>query len=421
MWGYGAPITRALAVAAGVCMLAVFSESILECGHPGGSRAGSGKVIAFDVNAARAQHADTFMVIPASGLKNPLYADSSRQLHPSIVVIPDGWPARDKTIPPWKQWLAVTPMATVDADENPHLFARNGDDERWTQFIGVDAADSIINPLFEKTRFVLDTAFWFSNSRDTVYYDTTNGRHDSITTGHRSHHLSDPDIFIGWDGNLWMVFRVSWSVSGIDMHAIYAASSTNGRDWSHMRRITRLGRFMSPAVICRGTDGYVMFCTSQSDGVSGVRGEGEICRFTAERPDTVWTYEGLSVYANDPKGFGMAWHLDVLARKPEELVAILHTVNRSALWFGYSRDAGINWTIADAPFLISSGDSTRWDAFLYRASGYWLDSSMTEMGLVYSGYCVWDTNGPTPGGQSTRWHTGLTKVIFTVAERPADD
>ncbi len=368
----------------------------------------------FDINTANAERADSFMFLPSRGLVDPIYEDSSRQLHPSILVIPEGWPIGDKTVLPWKQWLAVTPMATCDADENPHLLVRNKPDDEWTYIIGKDSADSIINPLFNKAQFILDTAYWYCCESDTSFYDTTDGNHDSVTVNHRSHHLSDPDLFMGDDDYLWIAFRVSWCISGIDMHAIYAARSPNGKDWSEAFRITHLGRFMCPAVIGNNDSSFTMFCTAQSDRVSGIADEKCGYRFEAVKPNTIWDYEGVCTFANSPRRFGTPWHIDVLDGCAGELVGIIQTLRRSALWLAISYDDGHEWIIADRPLLKSIGnDSTIWDNILYRASGYWMDEDCHEMGLYYSAYSVRDTNGTSPGGEVTVWHTGFTIVEFT--------
>lgn len=373
----------------------------------------AGEVNRIDINSAKAIRAGSYMVLPSRGLADPHYEDSSRQLHPSILVIPEGWPTGDKIILPWKQWLAVTPMATSDADENPHLLVRNDPDDEWTYLIGRDTIDSIINPLFRKSRFILDTAYWYSTENDTSFYDTTDGHHDSVTVGHRSHHLSDPDLFMGNDGFIWMAFRVSWSVSGIDMHAIYAARSQNGKDWQDIHRITHLGRFMCPAVICENDSSFTMFCTTQKDRVSGIVDETSIYRFGSVKPDTIWNYYKTCKFTNTPRQFRIPWHLDVLSGCDDYYVAIIQTIERSALWLAISRDNGGSWTIADQPILKSVGnDLALWDNILYRASGYWMDDQCHALGLYYSAYHVADTNGISPGGENTLWHTGFTVVEF---------
>ncbi len=367
-----------------------------------------------DINCARVDRAPTYMEIPARGLSDPSYEGSSRQMHPSIISIPGGWPVDNNRVRPRKLWLAVTPMVSTEVEENPHLFVRDDFDGAWTYIIGRDSADSIVNPIFRKDGFILDTAYWYSCATDTVFYSTTDGRHDSVTVGHRAHHLSDPDLFLGDDSDLWIAFRVSWSVSGIDMSAIYAAHSGDGRNWTKAFPITHLGRFMSPAVIFDSLQDYTMFCTAQPDDVSGISDNRQIYKFSTNRPESIWEYQGQCNFNNKPRHYGTAWHLDVLPRPSGELIAIVQTVSRSALWLAQSVDQGQNWTIADQPLLRSiDNDSTLWDAILYRASGYWMDETCLRMGLVYSAYKITKIGAEEAVGYNTIWHTGFTVVTFS--------
>jgi hypothetical protein len=374
------------------------------------------KLCMLDINSAQTTRADDFLLLSSRGLADRSYEDSSRQMHPSIVNVPGGWPSDDVAVRPWRQWLAVTPIATSDRDENPHLFARADENQPWTYFIGTDSSDSIINPLFDKARFVLDTAYWFSFSTDTVYYDTTDGHHDSIMFNLRAHHLSDPDLFMGHDGRLYIAFRVSWSVSGIDMHAIYCASSMDGRKWSVPTKLTHLGKYMSPAVISSDHSSYVMLCTMQEGKRAGRSTACSMHVFEGDDANQTWTDLGRSEIINHPRGFGVPWHIDVVPRSDTEWIALIQAIRPSALWAGVSSDHGKSWRLADQVLLPSVNDSTRWDAIIYRASGYWRNPERTELELVYSGYCVWDTNGVAPGGEITRWHTGETAGKFSCGQ-----
>ena len=344
---------------------------------------------------AHATHAPDYQMFPAfySGWDSDDSAqciDSSHALHPSVQHIPEGlWG--------YKFWMAYTPYCVSESDENPHLAVSNNG-ENWQEF--VSGNDTLHNPLFNPSDF-------------------------------NATHLSDPDLFCDLGGDLWLAFRVSWEIAGKDSHAVYITHTSNGTDWNNPTKIlsdgilgqSNVSAFMSPSIIIGTDSSYSMFVVEpRANGVTYLN-TSRVVKYTALKPDGSWSFVDTCSFPPSHDSMKI-WHLEVVKRGADELVALVTESPNAGLNFGdsaelyvaVSTDEGCSWTIKTDPILSWSDDVTAWyGRAVYRSTGYWIDDS--ERGIMGLYYSAW-ARQTTQGGAGTGWQTGFTHLFFDTITDP---
>jgi len=135
--------------------------------------------------------------------------------------------------------------------------------------------------------------------------------------------------------------------------------------------------------------------------------------YKAPKYDSGWYLIDTVDWEAHSPGLADIWHIDVLPYGPDQLVGIVYECDEDAggtgtqqgdLYLSLSSDGGNTWTTRNTPFLRDAGSGC-WDGdYLYRASGYWIESgSRTQMALYYGGF---------GGAGSHDRHTGYTVVTF---------
>ncbi len=374
------------------------STTHVSAGQPGGGSdliTAAGATGYLNLENARAIHAPGFQTFPAfySGW-NPddraKCTDSSHALHPSVQYVPQGlWG--------YAFWMAYTPYCVSESDENPHLAVSN-DGRSWQEFVSGD--DTLHNPLFGRSNFAAT-------------------------------HLSDPDLFCDLDGNLWIAFRVSWELAAKDSHAVYAAHTSNGTDWSDPTKIISDGMlgqgnvsaFMSPSIVINTDSSYSMFVVEPRGKGTTYLNTSRVVKYTALKPDSRWDFADTCNFRSSHDSMKI-WHLEVVRRGVDELVALVteslnfeHFFGDNAeLYVAVSRDEGYSWTTKTDPLLSWSSDVTAWyGGTVYRSTGFWIDDRQNGiMGLYYSARA----RRSGEGGAGTGWQTGFTHLIFDTTGGP---
>lgn len=368
--------------------------------------------------------------------------------HPGILHVPGGWPRQ--TGISHKCWLTGTPLGLSGCgtrsgcEENPNLFVSD-DGINFTNRVGHGPGDTIANPLFHEGDFIIDTVFWYENPdsgpKEYCFYDTGNiVQADTFQINAAATHGSDPRLFIGPGDNLWLVFRMTYAclmaydTSGTgnyamyskSMHKIFVSRSPDGLDWSPAVPITGLVHdFVCPVIVPDSGGTYALFM-ALPESHYGSRQAGGLYKFTAPRPDTLFTEVGLCRlgpgYDPYPIAFGdcdttTLWHMGIKPFGPDQLVMVFNTnintgcvgtPNNRYIGIAKSDDRGLTWTVREDP-ILTAGSGT-WDSCLYAPDFYFENSSsFSDMILFY-------------GAISSRanWHVGQTRVTFTkpAAEPP---
>lgn len=344
---------------------------------------------------AHATHAPEYQMFPAfySGWDSDDSArciDSSHAVHPSVQYIPEElWG--------YKFWMAYTPICISVWDENPHLAVSN-DGVNWQTFAADN--DTLRNPLFDLSDF-------------------------------NATHLSDPDLFRDFDGNLWLAFRVTWGIAGKDSHAVYITYTSDGIDWNDPTKIlsdgmlgqSNLSAFISPSIIIGTDSSYSMFVVEPRANGETYLDTSRVVKYTALKPDSSWSFNDTCNFPPSHDSMKV-WHLEVIKRGADELMALVTESPNAGLNFGdsaelyvaVSTDEGYSWTIKTDPILSWSDDVTAWyGRTVYRSSGYWIDDSERGiMGLYYSALA----RQTTQGGAGTGWQTGFTHLFFDTMTNP---
>lgn len=370
-----------------------------------------------DINGYTPPAFDTFYTLP-----NATYIDSagvndewmSRFVHPTGLYIP--W----QTLEPdtffnqkFQMILCATGFQTGANDENPHIWIVKdiGDMTSPQRFVYASGADTVWIPVTcHPDSFHLDTAYWFSNADPcTTFYDTSGAGQDSAETngdaGYDATHLSDP--FFGYvpgsPFKILMGIRVTWQISGVNMSAIYCATTQDLVKWSAWTKITHLGKWLSPAWtldIFDSTYKYAMYCPiDTADKISGIDDTTTFFKFASTKWDTIWDYVGPCTTSNDPANF-RPWHMSAFPISYDQQVVVVQPRSGSGNRLAESIDQGLNWIYSDST-LWNGGD---WYDLQYQSAIVALfdRGGYQSFGLIAGG-------ANTPGG-STHYHIGYVEV-----------
>lgn len=286
-----------------------------------------------DVSCVSSSNAITYQTTPT-------YDGSGQSVHPDIYFNAYGWNG-------YKYWMAMTPYPSGnDAFENPSILVSN-DGDTWSVPVG------LTNPIIAQP-----------------------------VGGYNS----DPDIFMGYDGKLWMVYREVISTNSI----IYALSSSDGITWSSTTSIvTGTPNILSPSVIKDGGI-YKMYFVDYPT----------LTYKTCATPDGTWSASQVCSISGMPVGRG-AWHVDVMKYGNQYHMTLVTASGGGGvgalLYFGVSSD-GVSWTLKSTPIIpLSAG----WDnSLIYRGSSVLMyDGSQHYYDLWYSARSA-----------ANVWHIGRTTV-----------
>jgi len=349
---------------------------------------------AVDINNAMTSHVSNYLNLPTfySGWDSgdsTACIGNSHALHPSVQYFPDGlWG--------YRFWIAYTPICISESDENPHIAVSN-DGVTFREF---SLSDSVLaNPLFEPGDF-----------------DAT--------------HLSDPDLQYDPATGLWLAFRVTWELAGLDSNGIFVTLTSDGLHWSEPTKILSdglLGQslrsgFLSPCLMFHSDGSHSVYVVEpHASGITNLDSSRVVRYHTAAFPS--------GLIAPDTCAFSLPydslkiWHLDILPAIDTGMVALVtlspngraNLGDSAELFLAQSYDGQL-WETAAAPLLSWTADTTAWyGRFVYRSSGYWISSGeRTILGVYYSA----QARQVTSGGSGTGWQTGLTSICFGDDRRP---
>jgi hypothetical protein len=332
-----------------------------------------------DTTSIRVDHATDFLrlQLPSNLIFVP--TDSFKAIHPAEVYFRYGFRG-------WNRWMVLTPGS--DHLEDPFLRVSN-DGIHWYRF-GV-GSDSCPDPLVTET--------------------------DVNHKGQIPSHLSDGDLFKGWDGKLWMIFRASYSdLTDTAYDALYAMSTPDGITWSKPTLITPYypngASLISPAVWRNSGGGYRMWT------VEPAMGPGEptcMLLWQALVPNQLWQVVDTVRQAGTTtawpgtdqlSGLDSAWHVESISNGRHERLILLTAKNgiTHPLYIGKSIDNGRSVDFRHEPLLSPVGDGVSWDSYdLYRSSGILLDKGTeTVLELIY----------PGKDADTGVWRVGRTEVHF---------
>ncbi|HQL23187.1 MAG TPA: hypothetical protein PKY95_02095 [candidate division Zixibacteria bacterium] len=347
------------------------------------------------LDRAYARHADTWLDFPAfyAGWDSDDSArclGASHALHPAVVFSPRGFLG-------YRFWMAYTPICISESDENPHLAVSN-DGREWAEFTA--ASGCLANPVFDRSLF-------------------------------RAIHLSDADLLLEGDSILYLLFRATWEIAGVDSNALYASATVDGLVWTPPVKILsdgllgqpRQSAFVSPALASEGDSVFILWVVEpRADGVSSLD-TSRMVEYRAPHPFGPWALVDTCAVAL-PSDSLKIWHLEVLADTLFGRTALLNLSPNSGLNGGDSADlymaaydeAAALWTVAAEPVLTWRSDTSAWyGRRIYRASGVWMTTPAdTILWLYYSAYA----RRANAGGAGTGWQTGLTWAAFDSALGP---
>lgn len=308
-------------------------------------------VVLADVNATNAETA----------LVTPTYDGSGQAVHPDVYYNASSWNS-------YKYWMVMTPYpGSNESYENPSIIVSN-DGNTW----GVPTG--LTNPLYP----------------------------DPVGSGHNL----DPDIFMGLDGKLWIIFVTSED-NGVKNTRVM--SSSDGINWSAPTVIIThpsAYNIISPAVVIED-GGYTMWAVDISSGSAVLK------KRTATTPDGTWSEPATCILNSMPAG-RYIWHMDV-SKYGSEYHMLLNSSSSNGggtdtkLTFAISSD-GINWSVKSTPVIEQS--ASNWDnSLVYRGT----------MVLMGDSYDIW-YSGYSSAGQ---WRIGrtilhLTKQASVLIEKTAD-
>ena len=430
-----------------------------------------------------------------------LIKDSSYLLHASVVSYPDGWPhltdsdivywdrgkrgfdssivcwdgrcdsTRKIWVTPRKVYLAGTPYNTPHCGGLPNELANvfaSADGINFTNRLGTAAGDTIRNPIYFASDYILDTLFYYCEYRGVDSHWTIYDQRICSTGAYRTFEAravgaakADPDIFSAADGSLWLVDVVSFVTSqthvgtgGLDVSMfdiLYTSHTTNGLDWSKVSQVTHASPWISPSVILDTGGTYKMWAVASDKrtwGYDSYDPPWGVYMLTAPRPDTFFTQVGECSW-DIP--FTMAgcdsvkpFHIDVLKRGLDEYIMI--GIGAGAvpgygcvsgrgeayyIWIAQSFD-GLLWHPGNGGYPIYATQyenawhgqrDTMWDSSIYRASGFWLDDAQTVLRLYYTG---WGGTGSSPhiSYMDVRFDgndSSLAVPLWNVPSNPAND
>lgn len=335
-------------------------------------------------------------------------ADSANAVHPDVLYAPNG-------LFGYRYWMIYTPFCIGENDENPTIQVSN-DGEDWGKFIS--ATDSI--------------QYWFGGKHPYQTYakcstacagGCIHTHYDSslwsdsllnpllIKTDFNTTHLSDPDIFVDKNGDLFLAIRATWEIAGWDSSAIFVISTSNGLVWTDTTRIisegnTNFPSHLSPAFVL--DSGGLLYCYMvETDETGSGRDSNEVVRYTSVKADSGWTFKDtVSIWPTTPDSFKL-WHINMIPSGIDEIMALITECpsadngGNSRLSVAFSHDNGATFATKRTP-IVTPGEAGSWDSSnVYRAAGYWSDIKTEKaFELFYS-------------GDDGTWHTAHTTMYFS--------
>lgn len=379
--------------------------------------------------------------VDSSGIDNKyaIYKDSSVGIHVSIVAGP-GWPA--DTMNKQRYAMAFTPYGisgTSDAIENGNIVYSN-DGVNFTNKVGPTAGDTIINPMYSPSDFIVDTIFWYHHAADPHAATWFDYQPDTAGTGWQLQDTTfrlcatmtrDPELILDKDGKLWYIISPGFTETGpitghtgsFTRYLTYAASSVDGKTWSSFTKVLHAGGQSSPSVILDTAGTYKAWAIYLADYDWPDRHVAEVWRYSMSRIDTIWTEIGECTFEGafkpDTCASGTIWHLDVSERSPKDYIMVFGgrsncnvklTQSSRDYWFGLAQsvDGGATWKYRESPIYSTIGLVTNpvgernaeWDSAIYRPSMIWLNNDRT-MGRIYY-----------TGAKSGPWHISYMDLNF---------
>lgn len=258
----------------------------------------------------------------------PLLSDSA--VHPSVIVIPQGWP--DDGDP----HIVMKVEGMPDARENPWILS-SYDGITWTTPQGAS------NPVLEPSDF---------------------------PTG--CDHLSDGAISLTPDGNLFLIERVTWQSTAEDTNKLYYIETADGVAYSDttllLTAINDAG-LMSPTHLryVDNTSGLVcVTCDTATDTCQDMW-------YTAPDYSGPYTLVDSGRILSALPDSVRPWHMYINQLTPNVWMALVNTkrtgsvsANDKGVWGCYTMDAGATWSPFyenEAPLIDDNG--------AYYGSGYW--------------------------------------------------
>ncbi len=360
------------------------------------------------------------------------YLDSNIIIHFRAVEIPGGWPHLTDSVPcywdtdtagsvvrgfdsltvcpdgicdsvtklwaePHRYWGVGTPYGMPGAhpgacEEDPNVFCSD-DFMSWSFQIGSRPGDIIANPIYTYSQ--LDFA-----EIDSFYYHDPDGPGgidaypiDTGSVGNQADsavpgtmftclHLADPDIFLDAKNRLWVVWMANYG--GGFYHSagniIWAATSSNGFDWSEYYQITHMGDYVSPAVIADGNGTYHLYV--RNGRTDAYHDNVAIYRFSTDSIESKWPRSGVSTIDGNPTDLhiysngdtALVWHFDIIPFAGERLALIYSAknahlgTNDSTIGFCVSDDFGANFNCISKPLWHRGGNESHY----YAPTGYFM-------------------------------------------------
>ena len=292
-------------------------------------------ITSIDVNCVTSTNAPTYLTIPT-------YDGSNELVHPDIYYNATGWNG-------YKYWMVMTPYPLGNnAYENPSIVVSN-DGDIW------EVPSGLTNPIVPKP---------------------LNG------------YNSDPNIFVGYDNKMWIVYRET-NASDI----FYVKSSDDGITWSNSTQILTSGSYIISPTIIMENNQYVMYYTEW--------GSGALKRRTADVVIGPWSAAQTCTIT----GLGVgryAWHVNVEKYQSEYHMTLISSLGAGGsgaeLNFGVSAN-GIDWVVKTTPIIDTSVSG--WDNSLVYQGTMVLKDNAT--------YDLWYSAMNT----TSHWHVGRTTIDLT--------
>jgi hypothetical protein len=319
--------------------------------------------------------------------------DTISVIHPNAIYFPERFGG-------FRLWCVFSVMSGLNCDENTFLRVSN-DGQNWIRFPGCP------DPLSWRSDFV----------------DSSQGTPPNFVG---STYASDPDLFRGFDGRLWVITRAFFE-SGGKKAALYIRWSSDGVSWSANRRISPFvtgdASLLSPAVFLDSAGTYRMWSVCYNNESDGrVRGRIEVRK--ASTPDGVWTLVDTVKQSGTSRLFPAGkdtttisddtiwtaqytpWHLGLVDNGTGEKIVLLTARNNGVIdkthpayvdFIGITHD-GRSLELRNEPLLRPSFANGSPDSqYVYKATG-WVENrgGYGSIKVLYS------------GKGTNYWHTSLT-------------
>ena len=335
----------------------------------------------------------------------------SSALHPSIEYIPWGYGWRD-----WPLVMVYSVIAKDDKDENGFV-AVSYDGDHWTSPYPSTAESTIIFPN-------TDSAYGIG-TQDSIKAAPLFYR-DSIGMGGVNDHLSDNDLFFGFDTTLYVETRATKLSVAPDSNFIYSVSTTDLLIWTQATPIcsgtvgNQVGDLISMSVLPVLGSKYRRWWVEEDEAADTTA----IYTMLTSSP-TGWTIaDTVACFLNNMPTGWYPWHIKVKPNGLDEWVMLIaadssargtQLGDSTKLFLAVSHDSGKVWTAYSQP-IIDYGPTNAWDEDrIYRGDFYWNEQhSKRTMELYYTGYRL------ISGGNDNEWGIGHTTIDFAIAGTAID-